>query len=173
MTACAKALAEPEDEVLDLDGLAEATDEAAKARSVHADPRVEQLRSHLLEAVRALSNVFASDAEVTQALSDFLKACTSTNLSTPLSLDATVLFDHVSQLIERDLDQVWLSLAGLLLFRQAKEGGREHGQAQIHVGLGRILHRGLAHLSGAGGTLTIEKPAAVLTYLVLSYGSES
>ena len=155
LAACAKALAEPEDEVLDLDGLAEATDEAAKAKSMTADPRVEQLRDYLLEGIRALTLGFPSDAEVTQALSDLLKACTSTNISTPLSLDAAVLFELVSHLAARDLDPVWLSLAGLLLFRQAKAAARSHNDI-LRAGMERILSRGLTYLAGPAGKRCIE-----------------
>lgn len=167
LTACAKALSEPEDQVLDLDGLAEATDEAAKAKAVNADPRVEQLRMHLLDGIRAVSLAYASDAEVTQALSDLLKACTNTNIATPLSLSAVTLFEHVSLLIQREMDAVWLSLAGLLLFRQAKDSNlSESSTHQIQSGMRGILHRGLEYFSTSRGEAhRLVGPCSVLTHL--------
>lgn len=151
LSACAKALSEPEDEVLDLDGLAEATDEAAKAKSVSTDPRVQQLRAHLLEGIRALSNVYANDAEIRQALADLLKACTDTNISTPLSLDATELFEHTSFLLERELDAIWLSASGLLLFRQAKHADLPPAsQHRLQGGMARILAPALTLLKAPG-----------------------
>ena len=113
-------MAEPEDEVLDLDGLVEATDEAEKSKIINSDVRVETLRGHLLAAVKAITSTYRGDAEVTQALADFLKACTNTNIATPLSLDPLALTDIVSHLIATDLDATWLSISSLLLFRLRK-----------------------------------------------------
>ena len=150
LTACAKALAEPEDEILDLDGLADATDEAAKSKAVVSDPRVEQLRRHLLEATKAISTTFAGDYEVTQALSDFLKACTSTNIATPLSLDAVELSDIVSYLVERSLEATWLPIASLLLFRLGKTPLTDLQKAVLQSAIARTLRSGIGGLQREG-----------------------
>lgn len=120
LTACAKSLAEPEDEILSLDGLHEASDEAEKAQQVSSDPHVEHLRVQLLTGIRAVVTSFPDDLEVSTALSDFIKACTSTNLSTPVSLDPLALFEIVSQLVQYQTTYVWLSIASLLVFRLGK-----------------------------------------------------
>lgn len=147
MTACAKSLAEPEDEILDLDSLAEATDEAEKSKTVNSDVRVETLRGHLLEAVKAITDTYRRDAEVAQSLADFLKACTSTNIATPLSLDPLALSDILSHLIMMDPEATWLSISSLLLFRLRKNTLPAGGQAILQVAIGRILERGLLSLS--------------------------
>lgn len=147
MTACARSLAEPEDEVLDLDSLAEATDEAEKAKAVNSDSRVETLRTHLLEAVKAITTSYRGDAEIALALADFLKACTSTNIATPLSVDPLALTDILSHLITLDLDATWLSISSLLLFRLRKNPLSENGQITLQAALARVLDKGLSELS--------------------------
>lgn len=151
LTACARSLAEPEDEILDLEGLAEATDEEEKAKVVNSDSRVDALRGHLLEAVKAITVAYRGDAEVAQALADFLKACTSTNISTPLSLDPLALADILSHLIVVDFDTTWLSISSLLLFRLRKNPLSASGEITLQAVIGRILEKGLAALPGIQG----------------------
>ncbi|KAK9900916.1 ARM repeat-containing protein [Cystobasidium minutum MCA 4210] len=136
LTACARSLAEPEDEILDLEGLAEATDEEEKAKVVNSDSRVDALRGHLLEAVKAITVAYRGDAEVAQALADFLKACTSTNISTPLSLDPLALADILSHLIVVDFDTTWLSISSLLLFRLRKNPLSASGEITLQAVIG-------------------------------------
>lgn len=164
LTACAKNFSEPEAEILDLDGLAEATDEAEKARQIQADPKVEQLRSHLLEAIRALTTAFKGDSEVSQALSDFLKACTSTNLATPLSLDAVALTRITADLIEGDLSAIWLSIGALLLFRLGKKEISQEEFVTLQMSIGRVLVAATQGLQGPDG--------AYFTYASFFKGSD-
>jgi len=142
-------LAEPEDEVLDLDGLVEATDEAEKSKIINSDVRVETLRGHLLAAVKAITSTYRGDAEVTQALADFLKACTNTNIATPLSLDPLALTDIVSHLIATDLDATWLSISSLLLFRLRKNQLSPQGQSALQAAVARVMEKGLSVLHSA------------------------
>lgn len=151
LTACAKSLAEPEDEVLDLEGLAEATDEEEKAKVVNSDSRVDMLRGHLLEAVKAITTAYRGDAEIAQALAEFLKACTSTNISTPLSLDALSLADLLSHLIYNEFESTWLSISSLLLFRLRKNPLSNSGQVVLQAVIGRILEKGLNALPSIQG----------------------
>lgn len=151
LTACARSLSDPEDEILDLDGLAEATDEAAKSRMVTADLRVEGLRSHLLGAIKALATSFRGSLEISSALSDFLKACTSTNIATPLSLDAVALTETVSYLIEADPEAVWLSIASLLLFRLGKQELSSAQRDVLREAIARVCNRVVPGLEQLGG----------------------
>lgn len=151
LTACSRSLGEPEDEILTLDGLASATDEVAKAQSLVSDPRVERLRSHLFEGIKTLAVAFKGDTDISQALSDFLKACTATNVATPLSLDAVALSDLLSYLIEESLDPIWLSIAGLLLFRARNKKLSAVQQGVIQNAMGRVLQAGTVALQASGG----------------------
>lgn len=131
--------------------MAEATDEEEKAKVVNSDGRVDTLRGHLLEAVKAITVAYRGDAEVAQALADFLKACTSTNITTPLSLDPLALADLLSHLITLDFDTTWLSISSLLLFRLRKNPLPENGQVALQAIIGRILEKGLATLPNVQG----------------------
>ena len=129
-----------------LDGLAEATEEAEKAQVVQADPRVDGLRGHLLEAITAISSAFRGDAEVAHALSDFLKACTATNIATPLSLPPVSLLVILAGLIEAEASSVWLSIASLIVFRMGKQEVAGHDQMTLTQALRQCLAKGISVL---------------------------
>lgn len=119
---------------------------------------MEQLRSHLLGAIKALATSFRGNTEVSSALSDFLKACTSTNIATPLSLDAVSLTEIVSYLIEADPEAVWLSIAALLLFRLGKQALNPTQREVLRQAIARVCGRvvpGLEQPGGALGELTV------------------
>ena len=114
---------------------------------------MEQLRSHLLGAIKALATSFRGNTEVSSALSDFLKACTSTNIATPLSLDAVALTETVSYLIEADPEAVWLSIAALLLFRLGKQELRPDQRGVLREAIARVCGRVVPGLEQPGGEL--------------------
>lgn len=151
LTACAKSLSEPEDEILSLDGLADATDEVAKAKQVQIDPRVERLRVHLLEAISVLSSTYRGDAEVSQALSDFLKACTATNLATPLSLNPVPLLSVLASLLESEATAVWFGITSLLLFRLGRQELSMEDSAAVRDAINRGLGVGIHTLPSLAG----------------------
>jgi len=151
LTACARSLSEPEDEILSLDSLNEATDEAAKSKIITTDPRVEQLRNQIFEGIKALSTAFRGEVEVAQALSAFFKACTSTHVATPLSLDTLILSEILSYLIEQDLDVTWLSIAAVVLSRMGKRDIQPQEESTLQAIIGRTLQAGIRFLQPSGG----------------------
>ena len=159
LTACAKALSDPADELLSLEGLTEATDESAKAKTIQSDLRVEQLRAHLLAAIPAITQTFARDAEIAQDLSDFLKACTSTHLATPLSLDTLPLLDVLATVIRAEPSATWFSVAAVLLFRTGKRVPTDPEAGLLQHVFMQSLGAGIETLQHPGGRFSfVQKP---------------
>ena len=151
LTTCARSLSEPENETLSLDGLSDAIDKAIEPRASIQDSRVEQLRLQLLDGLEVFANTFQGDTEASLVLSDFMKACTATNTATPLSLDPLALCQVLSRLMEDDLNAVWFSIAGLLLFRLGKRILDISEQGILQAVLGRGLRAGIDGLQKPGG----------------------
>ncbi|KAM0748278.1 ARM repeat-containing protein [Meredithblackwellia eburnea MCA 4105] len=122
LTACARGLADPEDElVFDADtSLDEPSAQRVLTSAALADARVVDMRSRLAVAVEGAANLWASDVEVAQALQEFITASSSDVNPSPLGLDALILLSLAVKSLQSSLSPVWLALATSLVERLSR-----------------------------------------------------
>ncbi|KAL8292471.1 hypothetical protein RQP46_001083 [Phenoliferia psychrophenolica] len=118
ITACAKGLSDPEDELFDLDtSLDESGLQRDASANVQSDPRVAEMRTRLAHAIQGIARVWASDVEIVQALSDYVKHSSSDAIPSPVGLDPLDLLSLASTSLQTSLSPVWLSISASLVAR--------------------------------------------------------
>ncbi|SCV73668.1 BQ2448_6098 [Microbotryum intermedium] len=122
LTSCAKGLSDPEDDLYELDSSFDDNQQRHKDASSRllCDPRIATLRQELSQAIEATCVLLAHDAEVVQALSDYIRATTCDSIVGPLSLDPFDLLRLTSRALSTSISSVWVSVQTSLLARQAR-----------------------------------------------------
>ncbi|KAM0790224.1 hypothetical protein ACM66B_005537 [Microbotryomycetes sp. NB124-2] len=151
LTALAKGLSNPESDILDLDtSLDESQLARDSARLIVSDPRVHEMRSNLGAAIHAVASIWAADAEISQALSDYIRHSISDSIQSPVALDSFALLSLSAQAVAVSLSSTWLGLAASLvagLARDLQDNNKnsdreelENVAGPIEVVLSAVLH---------------------------------
>ncbi|TFK99936.1 ARM repeat-containing protein [Pterulicium gracile] len=92
--------------------------EGKELREAREDSRIVHIRERMLGFLRQSVELWSAHADVSKALSDFFKAITSLPADTTLlTLNAGPLLELVCLAVQRSLNAVWLSLAGILIMQ--------------------------------------------------------
>ncbi|KAI5481218.1 Importin 13 [Pseudohyphozyma bogoriensis] len=122
LVACAKGLADPEGDLVDLDA---SFDDSQVQRETSSrllrDSRVAAMRERLAAAFEGTAKLWASDLEVGQALADFVKHTSSDSIPSPLTLDPLSLLSLATSVFQASLSPVWIAIATSLLARLARD----------------------------------------------------
>ncbi|VDB95428.1 unnamed protein product [Peniophora sp. CBMAI 1063] len=114
LSGVAKGLTRAND-VFDLDDDGEEDPHITRARQ---DDRMVRLREKMLAAIRAIIEVWSTDAGVSDAISDLFKSITALpSDNTLISLPAIPLLELVCQAARKGLTAIWLSLANVLVIQ--------------------------------------------------------
>ncbi|BGP26235.1 importin 13 [Rhodotorula toruloides] len=145
LSALAKGLSDPEDDLVDLDASFEETTSARDtALRVLQDPRIVDMRRRLGEAIEGAARRWPSDTEVVTALSDYIRHSTSDSVPSPLALDSLDLLDFCSSALQSAPSSVWLGIEGQLLARLARDrtdaGMSDEELAKVGQPIGGALH---------------------------------
>ncbi|PCH43249.1 ARM repeat-containing protein [Wolfiporia cocos MD-104 SS10] len=115
VSGVARGLTRTNDSILVLDDPSEVSEESKQLRHARDDPRMASLRERLLAAIKGAVERWCTDAMVSDALSDLIKAITSLPSDiTLLSLPPVPLLELICLAAQRQLTAVWLSLATML-----------------------------------------------------------
>ncbi|KAK4049852.1 hypothetical protein OIV83_003908 [Microbotryomycetes sp. JL201] len=122
LTALAKGLSNPDSELFDLDPSMDESQLANElARQVVLDERIQAMRSSLGSAVQSVASVWATDAEVSQAISEYIRHSVSDSIPSPIGLDAFALLSLASQAVAHSLSSTWLGLTSSLVASLSKD----------------------------------------------------
>ncbi|BGP33834.1 hypothetical protein JCM10296v2_005639 [Rhodotorula toruloides] len=122
LSALAKGLSDPEDDLVDLDVSFEETISTRDAAlRILRDPRIVDMRRRLAQAIEAAARRWPSDTEVVTALSDYIRHSTSDSVPSPLALDSLELLNFCSSALQLAPSSVWLGIEGQLLARLARD----------------------------------------------------
>ncbi|GAA6017231.1 hypothetical protein JCM10207_002578 [Rhodosporidiobolus poonsookiae] len=168
LSALSRGLSDPEGDLIDLDA---SLDDSSVARlaalRILDDPRVQDLRARLGQAVEGAARVWAMDVEVVTALSDYIRRSTSDALPSPLALPPLALLTLASSALQLAPSSVWLGICGQLLARLAREkNDREVGEEEL-VAVGAPVEGALRVGLGGYGDLTAmnDNPDVVAAFL--------
>ncbi|KAH7927601.1 ARM repeat-containing protein [Leucogyrophana mollusca] len=118
LSGVAKGLTRTSDTLLILDETPEEHAEAERLHRARGDFRMVKLRDDMFAAVRNTTNLWSTDASVSDALSDFFRSITSLPSDTTLlSLPAGPILELICIACQRQLTAVWLSLASMLVIQ--------------------------------------------------------
>ncbi|SGY25464.1 BQ5605_C018g08621 [Microbotryum silenes-dioicae] len=122
LTSCAKGLSDPEDDLLELDSSFDDNQQRHRDASSRllSDPRIAAMRQELSQAIEASCVLLTHDAEVVQALSDYIRATTTDSIVGPLTLDPFNLLRLASRALSTSISSVWVSVQTSLLARLAR-----------------------------------------------------
>lgn len=122
LTALAQGLSDPDGDLLDLDLSVDEQVLINESSRTLADARMIQMRSTLSSVLQGLAVTWKHDAEVSQALVEFIKTSTSDSVPTSLSLPVFSLFSlALASLQTSTPNPTWLVLSSILLGRMARE----------------------------------------------------
>lgn len=147
LKGCAKGLAEPEEEIVILDGPDTPSEERRKAEQLAGLPQIVGLRERLASVMSMAIACGGLDSDIamvssrsslsfvrrltsTQATTDVLRECTTGELPTAVSLDPfTTLLSVISTASsDRSRASIWFSLAtSLVVSTRRAKGGELHG----------------------------------------------
>ncbi|EMD34979.1 hypothetical protein CERSUDRAFT_116506 [Gelatoporia subvermispora B] len=114
----ARGLTRTTDSLLVLDDLPEVQHGSEPMKEARNDSRVVALRDAILRGIRTVIELWSTDALVSDALSELIKAITSLPSDvTLLSLSPGPLLEIVCMAAQRQLTAVWLSLATMLIIQ--------------------------------------------------------
>jgi hypothetical protein len=120
LTGVAKGLTRNQDpmQLLEDEGEGEEPTEGVELKQAREDPRMIHLRDRIFNSLKQSVEIWSADAGVSKALSDFFKAITSLPFDTTLlTLPAGPLLELVCLAVQRSINAVWLSLAGILIMQ--------------------------------------------------------
>ncbi|KAI9431177.1 ARM repeat-containing protein [Lactarius indigo] len=94
------------------------TEELERMQRARDDIRVVRLREEMLRAIQGAVELWSTDAEVSEALSDLFKSITALSAdATLISLPPGPLLELVCRAAQRQLTGVWLALANMLVIQ--------------------------------------------------------
>ncbi|GAA5825370.1 hypothetical protein JCM11251_006954 [Rhodosporidiobolus azoricus] len=173
LTALSRGLSDPEGDLIDLDASLDDTSVAKLAAlRVLEEPRVQELRNGLAQAVEGAVGVWAGDVEVVTVLSDYIRITTSDSLPSPLALPPLALLRLSSSALQIAPSSVWLGIMGQLLARLARErNDNELGEGEeaerVLKEVGEPVEKALNVVLSTHGDLAamVENPDVVAAFL--------
>ncbi|KAJ8292724.1 Importin-13 [Rhodotorula toruloides] len=170
LSALAKGLADPEDDLVDLDAsFEETTSTRDAALRILRDPRVVDMRRRLAQAIEAAARRWPSDTEVVTALSDYIRHSTSDSVPSPLALDSLDLLNFCSAALQSAPSSVWLGIEGQLLARLARDRTDAEMSDDQLAKVGQPIEGALRVVLGTHGEVAAmaENPDVVAAFLGL------
>ncbi|KAK4704197.1 importin-13, partial [Phenoliferia sp. Uapishka_3] len=144
ITACAKGLSDPDDDLFDLDtSIDDSVAQRESSAVVQSDPRVAEMRTRLAHAVQGVARTWAGDIEVAQALADYIKHSSSDAIPSPVGLDPLDLLSLASSSLQASLSPVWLSIAASLVARLTRTQNDSQLSAEDLAKVGRPIESAL------------------------------
>ncbi|GAA6064370.1 hypothetical protein JCM10212_004103 [Sporobolomyces blumeae] len=170
LSALAKGLSTPDDDVLDLDAsFDESNGHKEAVLRILGDARIDDMRNRLGVAVEGAARVWAANLEVVSALSDFIRHSTSDSVPSPLSLDPLLLLSLCSAALQTSPSSIWLGIAGTLLARLARDRSDRslEGNGEELAKVGRPVEGMLTVVLSSCGDLQAmsENPDVVAAFL--------
>ncbi|KAI0686931.1 ARM repeat-containing protein [Cytidiella melzeri] len=116
ITGVARGLTRTNDSLLIFDDSPDIREELERMKRARDDPRTIHLRESILDAIRRTVALWSTDATISYALSELIKAVTSLPSDvTLLSLSPGPLLELICVASQKQLTAVWLSLATMLV----------------------------------------------------------
>ncbi|KAI0341153.1 ARM repeat-containing protein [Trametopsis cervina] len=118
ITGVARGLTRTNDSLLVFDDSSDVREESERMKRARADPRTVQLRESILDTIRKTVELWSTDATISYALSELIKAITSLPTDVTLvSLPPGPLLELICVASQKQLTAVWLSLATMLIIQ--------------------------------------------------------
>ncbi|GAA98552.1 hypothetical protein E5Q_05240 [Mixia osmundae IAM 14324] len=147
LSACIRGLAEPEADLLLLDGDAEGSNEAMRAQYFQTDARLIELRGQMLACICTILPAAQNDVELAIAVGELVRQSTTTPVVTPLSLDPADLLSPLSSAVATSLDPSLLGTLTAVIAAAARDSPGDKALSSSTTAFTAVFRTAGSHLA--------------------------